>query len=177
MPLLILLPFPTGPVVVEQGTALVAERVSMPDFLWTYFLDDVIDGEITEHCWSDGGGACLPAMPDQGLAEPRVMPNHKVRQNDWIKLKRNKERSWMQEELGTGCKISTLKKFPNYHTRVAFQTSFEAIHAQVTVPGWVGQSLQSLPSKVYSLEELTQSFNLQLIPWKGRHVTLALLLP
>ena len=65
-------PLPIGPTVIQKGTALVAESVLMPDFLWSYFLDKVIDGEITEYCWSDRGGRCLPDKLDEGLAEPRV---------------------------------------------------------------------------------------------------------
>jgi len=168
---------PIGPVVIQQGTALVAETVLMSDYLWAFMVDDIMDGEITEHCWSDGGVAHLPGKQDQGLAEPRAVPPYKARKKEQTKLKRNMERSQMQQELGTTLKISTLKKFPAHPARVAVKTSFDAIHAEVTAPGWVGQSLSSLPSRVYTLEELTQSFNLKLIPWKGRHVILVLLLP
>ena len=153
-------------------------------------VNDLMDGEVTEHCWSDGGGVYLPGEldqglaelylpgePDQGLAKPKATPHRKARKNERTKLKRNAERSRMQAEFGTGQKMSTLKKFPAHRNRVAFKIGFDAIHAQVTLPGWVGQSLSSLPSKVYTVEELTHSFNLKLIPWKGRYVTLFLLLP
>ncbi len=142
----------------------------MPEFLWNFMADDLINGELTDHSWSDGGGVRLPVEQDLGLPEPRVVSNRKAKRRERTKLNRNQKRSRIQEELATGLKISTLKKFPAHRTRVALQTGFDAMGAQVTVPGWVGQPLRSLPSKVYGLGELTQCFNLQLIPWKGRYV-------
>lgn len=153
-------------------------------------VNDLMDGEVTEHCWSDGGGVYLPGQldqgltepylpgeQDQGLAKPKAILHRKARKNERTKLKRNAERSRMQAELNTGAKMSVLKKFPAHRDRVAFKISFDATHAPVTLPGWVGQSLSSLPSKVYTVEELTHSFKLKLIPWKGRYVIQVLLLP
>jgi len=148
----------------------------MPEFLWNFMADDLIYGELTDCCWSDVGGAPLPDEQDLSLPEPRVLSNQKAKRRERTKLNRNQKRSRMQEELGTGLKISTLKKFPAHSSRVALQTGFDTMDSQVTVPGWVGQSLRSLPSLVYTLEQLTQSFNLQLIPWKGRQVREVLLL-
>ena len=136
-------------------------------------------GELTEHHWSDVGKAPLPGNEDQGLAEPRVIAasSRKAKKRERTSLCRKQKRARMQEELGTSLKMNALKKFPAHITRVALETGFDAMDAPVTVPGWVGLSLSKLPSKVYTLEELTQAFNLRLIPWKGRQATLDLHLP
>ena len=167
------------PVAIERGSALVVKKVAFRDLLWKLFEDDVIFGELTEHHWSDAGEACLPDDEDQGLAEPRVAAasNRKAKKRERTRVCRNRKRARMQEELQTSLKINVLKKFPAHITRVALETGFHAMDAPVTMPGWVGQSLSKLPSRVYTLDELTQTFNLWLIPWKGRYVTLALYLP
>jgi len=174
MPLLTLLPS-TGPVVIQCGVAVVAE-VSVPDFFHAQLEELCIYGELTEHCWSDGGGVCLPDKQNKGPAKVKVLTKDKARRKERTKAKRNRERSQLQEVLGTGLKTNNLMKYSAHPSTVAIHTGFDAVHAHVTVPGWVGLSLSSLPSRVYTLQELTQSFKLQLICWSGRYGTVSLLL-
>jgi hypothetical protein len=150
----------------------VAENVSMAEFLLKAMEENLFSGDLTEHFWSDGGDAQLPDQQGQGLAEPSSISNRKAKKRERTKLKRNQERSRMQQEIGTGQKMSTLKKFPAHITRVAIQTGFDAMAAKVTLPGWVGPSLRNLPPKQYKLKELTETHHLRLIPWNGRYVTL-----
>ena len=149
-----------------------AENISMAEFLLKAMEENLFSGELTEHCWSDGGGAQLPDQQGQGLIEPSTISNRKAKKRERTKLNRNQERSRMQQEIGTGQKMSTLKKFPAHITRVAIQTGFDAMAAKVTLPGWIGPSLRNLPPKQYKLRELTETHNLRLIPWNGRYVTL-----
>ena len=170
---------PTDPVAIERGAALVVKRVALRDLLWKLYEDEVLFGELTEHHWSDVGEARLPDDEGLGLAKPRAVAasNRKAKKRERTRVCRNQKRARMQEELGTSVKMSTLKKYPAHITRVALETGFDAMDAPVTVPGWVGLSLSKLPSRVFALDELTETFKLRLITWKGRHVTLALHLP
>ena len=177
MTLLTLLPS-AGPVVVQRGVAVVADiEVS------AFFHDDLeelcIYGELTEHCWSDSGGVYVPIkqkVQNDGQAKPKVLTNGKAKRRERTKAKRSRERALVQKELGTDLKINVLMKYSANPTTVAIRTGFDAVHSQVTVAGWVGLSPRSLPSRVFTLQELTEVFKLRLIRWNGRYGALTLLL-
>ena len=158
------------------GVACVATEVSIPDRLLVLLEDKIFNDDLTDYSWSDGGRAYLPKEPDQGPAQPRILTPRKEYKKAKNKKKRSEKRSQMQKLIGTDLKLHALKKYSANPKAVGIPTGFDATNASVTGPGWVGQSLSNLPSRVYTIEELTQGFKLKLIPWDGRYAILPLLL-
>ena len=160
----------------QHGTAYMVDSVSLSNYRDIFLMEDAMYGDLTDHSWSDLGEEHLPDEQDQGPAEPRVLTGNQVMQKNRVKRRRNNRRSRAQELLGTDLKLKAQAKY-SLSTAATIVTNFDAsTDAEVTLPGWVGQKPRSLPSRVYTFQELTQTYKLQLFPWDGRYFALSLLL-
>ena len=56
--------------------------VSIPNFFHDELEEHCIYRELTEHCWSDGGGVCLPNEQNEGQAKLKVLTNGKARRKE-----------------------------------------------------------------------------------------------
>ncbi|HEY1645653.1 MAG TPA: hypothetical protein VGF75_04745 [Candidatus Saccharimonadales bacterium] len=134
---------------------------------------------MTECSWSDDGEGRLLEEEGDGpsMPQPRTGKAFKAFQKQRSKKKRNADRSEAQKALDTTLKLHVINKYTAQSITDAILTGFDTPGtSEITVPGWVGQPLKDLPSREYTLTELTEGFGFRLFPWEGRYVTLPLLL-
>ena len=163
----------------HRGVSLRADTVLISQFLTSRLVDTCIYDDMTEYSYSDIGEGDLLEEQDDGPSEPQ--PRTKKASKDYqkrrSKQKRNANRSEVQKALGTSLKLHVYKKYLAQCIIDAILLDFDTPRtSEITLAGWVGQPLKDLPSRTYTLEELTKVFDFKIFPWEGRCVILLLLL-
>jgi hypothetical protein len=81
------------------------------------------------------------------------------------KKKWNNDRSKAQNALQIGLKLHILNKYPTQSITDTILIGFNASETlEITLSGWMGQLLKDLPSRAYTLEELTEGFSFKVFP-------------
>ena len=146
-----------------------AKTVSIPEFLEACFKDSLFSGPLSDHAWSEGGGSEASSKEEAAAAQPQGSSRRKARDKARAKARRKRQKSEVQEALGTSLKLHALLKAPGSSAQGALLTDFDlSADAEVTAPGWLGQQLSSLPSEPYSFQELVGRFKLAPFPWDGK---------
>jgi hypothetical protein len=155
-----------------QRGCVVSSSISIAQCLQGQLVEDAFDGDDTDHSWSDAG-------EDQEGAPAGASQNHRRTSGVralYIRARRQNRRqlkkSGVQKGTDTGLKPHVLKHRGRAARAAAFLVDFCIISdAEVTVPGWVGKTLE-LPQHAYSFDELCAEYSLTPFAWDGRYATL-----